>query len=69
MLQAAVRAIAKRFFDAQKIGDLKKFRYTKSNMSKLYASAELAKAFKGTNQVRLDGLLQSLHTEICYYLK
>ena len=38
-------------------------------MSKLYATADMAKAIKGAPG-KLDGLLcKNLHTEICYNLK
>ena len=51
-------AIAKNAFDAQKIGDLSSLGILKSSMSKLYASADMAKALKGAPG-KLDGLLQS----------
>ena len=51
-------AIAKNAFDAQKIGDLSSLGILKSNISKLYASADMAKALKGAPG-KLDGLLQS----------
>ena len=51
-------AIAKNAFDAQKIGDLSSLGILKSSMSKLYASADMAKAIKGAPG-KLDGLLQS----------
>jgi hypothetical protein len=51
-------AIAKNAFDAQKIGDLSSLGILKSSISKLYASADMAKAFKGAPG-KLDGLLQS----------
>jgi hypothetical protein len=48
----------KRFFDTQKIGDLKSLGLMKTNMSKLFASPELVQAFRGTN-VGLDRWIQS----------
>ena len=51
-------ATAKRFFDTQKIGDLKSLGLMKSNMSKLYATPELVQAFRGTNK-GLDRWIQS----------
>jgi hypothetical protein len=51
-------AIAKNAFDAQKIGDLQSLGILKSSISKLYASADMAKAIKGAPG-KLDGLLQS----------
>ena len=51
-------AIAKNAFDASKIGDLSSLGILKSNISKLYASADMAKALKGAPG-KLDGLLQS----------
>jgi hypothetical protein len=48
----------KRFFDVQKIGDLKSLGLMKTNMSKLFASPELVQAFRGTN-VGLDRWIQS----------
>ena len=41
-------ADAKRYFDAQKIGDIKSLGILKTNMSKLYATPELIQVFKGT---------------------
>ena len=51
-------AVAKRFFDTQKIGDLKSLGLMKSGMSKLYATPELVEAFRGTNK-GLDRWIQS----------
>ena len=51
-------AIAKNAFDASKIGDLQGLGILKSSISKLYASADMAKAIKGAPG-KLDGLLQS----------
>ncbi len=51
-------AIAKNAFDAQKIGDLQSLGILKTGMSKLYATADMAKAIKGAPG-KLDGLLQS----------
>ena len=51
-------AIAKKAFDAQKIGDLTSTGILKTKMSKLIASADMAKAIKGAPG-KLDGLLQS----------
>jgi len=51
-------ATAKRFFDTQKIGDLKSLGLMKSGMSKLYATPELVEAFRGTNK-GLDRWIQS----------
>ena len=51
-------AIAKKAFDAQKIGDLTSTGILKTKMSKLVASADMAKAIKGAPG-KLDGLLQS----------
>ena len=51
-------AIAKKAFDASKIGDLQSLGILKSSISKLYASADMAKAIKGTPG-KLDSLLAS----------
>ena len=51
-------AIAKKAFNASKIGDLQSLGILKSSISKLYASADMAKAIKGAPG-KLDGLLQS----------
>ena len=51
-------AVAKNAFDAQKIGDLSSLGILKSGISKLYASADMAKALKGAPG-KLDGLLQA----------
>ena len=51
-------ATAKRFFNTEKIGDLKSLGLMKSNMSKLYATPELVQAFRGTNK-GLDKWIQS----------
>ena len=51
-------AIAKKAFDASKIGELQSLGILKTGMSKLYASADMAKAIKGAPG-KLDGLLQS----------
>ena len=41
-------ADAKRYFDAEKIGDIKSLGILKTNMSKLYATPELIQVFKNT---------------------
>ncbi len=41
-------ADAKRYFDAEKIGDIKSLGILKTNMSKLYATPELIQVFRGT---------------------
>jgi hypothetical protein len=46
---------AKKCFDAQKIGDLESLGILKTGMSKLYATADMAKAIKGAPG-KLDGL-------------
>ena len=51
-------ATAKRFFNTEKIGDLKSLGLMKSNMSKLYATPEFVQAFRGTNK-GLDRWIQS----------
>jgi len=51
-------AIAKKAFDASKIGELQSLGILKTSMSKLYASADMAKAIKGAPG-KLDSLLQS----------
>jgi hypothetical protein len=51
-------AVAKNAFDAEKIGELTNLGILKSSISKLYGSADMAKALKGAPG-KLDGLLQS----------
>ena len=51
-------AIAKKAFDAQKIGDLTSTGILKTKMSKLVASADMAKALKGAPG-KLDSLIQN----------
>jgi len=58
LFKSEADAIAKNAFDAQKIGDLESLGILKTGMSKLYATADMAKAIKGAPG-KLDGLLQS----------
>ena len=58
LFKSEADAIAKNAFDAQKIGDLQSLGILKTGMSKLYATADMAKAIKGAPG-KLDGLLQS----------
>ena len=58
LFKSEADAIAKNAFDAQKIGDLSNLGILKSGISKLYATADMAKAIKGAPG-KLDGLLQS----------
>ena len=58
LFRSEADAIAKNAFDAAKIGDLQSLGILKSGISKLYATADMAKAIKGAPG-KLDGLLQS----------
>jgi len=58
LFKSEADAIAKNAFDAQKIGDLESLGILKTGISKLYATADMAKAIKGAPG-KLDGLLQS----------
>ena len=58
LFKSEAAAIAKNAFDASKIGDLASLGILKSNMSKLYATKDMAAAIKGAPG-KLDGLLQS----------
>ena len=58
LFKSEADAVAKNAFDAQKIGDLESLGILKTGMSKLYATADMAKAIKGAPG-KLDGLLQS----------
>ncbi len=58
LFKSEADAIAKNAFDAQKIGELANLGILKTGMSKLYATADMAKAIKGAPG-KLDGLLQS----------
>jgi len=58
LFKSEADALAKNAFDAQKIGDLSNLGILKSGISKLYATADMAKAIKGAPG-KLDGLLQS----------
>ena len=58
LFKSEADAIGKKAFDAQKIGELESTGILKTKMSKLVASADMAKAIKGAPG-KLDGLLQS----------
>ena len=58
MYKSEADAIAKKAFDAQKIGDLTSTGILKTKMSKLVASADMAKALKGAPG-KLDSLIQN----------
>jgi len=58
LFKSETDALGKNAFDAQKIGELDSLGILKTGMSKLYATADMAKAIKGAPG-KLDGLLQS----------
>jgi hypothetical protein len=58
LFRSSSTADAKKAFDAVKVGEIKGIGLLKSNVSKLYASADMAEAIKGAPG-RFDGLLQS----------
>ena len=58
LFKSSAIADAKKAFDAVKVGEIKGIGLLKSNVSKLYASADMAAAIQGAPG-RFDGLLQS----------
>jgi len=58
LFKSQATADAKKAFDAVKVGEIKGIGLLKSDVSKLYASADMAAAIKGAPG-RFDGLLQS----------
>jgi len=58
LFKSEAAADAKKAFDAVKVGEIKGIGLLKSNVEKLYASADMAAAIKGAPG-RFDGLLQS----------
>ena len=58
LFKSEADAIAKNAFDANRVGEIANLGILKTNMSKLYATADMAKAIQGAPG-KLDGLLQS----------
>jgi hypothetical protein len=58
LFKSETDALGKNIFDAEKIGELESLGILKTGISKLYATADMAKAIKGAPG-KLDGLLQS----------
>jgi len=58
LFRSKAAADAKRYFDSEKIGDIKSLGILKTNMSKLYATPELIQVFKGTPGT-LDNWIQN----------